>query len=221
MNPRDGPTPAAGTAPETIAELLGRFPPGDPPVGTAGAAVTIVLRPGSREVEVLLIERAENKDDPASGQVGLPGGHVEDSDSSLGRTAIRELREEVGLVETDLTDAPRYVGTRDAARFRLKVAIFAAELSSRGQAPVPADREEVAHVFWLPRSALAQMRQVPRDTPLGWIDVAATVHDGHVVWGFTRRVLRDFFGYPAQDELGGLPFAPHASPPPEPRGDVM
>jgi 8-oxo-dGTP pyrophosphatase MutT (NUDIX family) len=213
MSARGGLPPSTGTAPATIAELLDRFSPGAPPVGTAGAAVTIVLRPGQREVEVLLIERAEQTDDPASGQVGLPGGHVEESDSSLARTALRELREEVGLVETDLTGAPRYVETRDAARFHLKVAIFAAELSPRGQAPRPASREEVAHVFWLPRSALDQARQVPRDTPLGWIQVTATVVDGHILWGFTRRVLRDFFGYPAEDELGGLPFAPRSPPP--------
>lgn len=206
----DAPAPIAGSAPARLAELLGRFPIGGPPLGTAGAAVTIVLRDGLHEVEVLLIERAESETDPASGQVGLPGGHVDDSDATMEAAALRELREEVGLQETDLTGRPRYVETRLAARFRLKVAIFAGELASGGRPPTPASREEVAHVFWLPRSALTRTRPVPRDTPLGWIEVAATVHEGHVLWGFTRRVLRDFFGFPPEDELGGLPFAPHA-----------
>jgi 8-oxo-dGTP pyrophosphatase MutT (NUDIX family) len=214
MSGRGGAAPPTGTAPESIPALLGRFSAGSPPVGTAGAAVTIVLRQGRREVEVLLIERAENPTDPASGQVGLPGGHVDDSDSSMARTAMRELREEVGLSETDLSGPPRYVETRDARRFRLKVAIFAGELASRASTPTAASRAEVAHVFWLPRSALAHARQVPRDTPLGWVEVTATVYDGHVLWGFTRRVVRDFFGYPPEDELGGLAFAPHATPPP-------
>ncbi|HTW76318.1 MAG TPA: NUDIX domain-containing protein [Thermoplasmata archaeon] len=204
------PAPLAGSAPASIPDLLGRYPVGGPPTGTAGAAVTIVLRQGRAEVEALLIERAESESDPASGQVGLPGGHVDDEDTSLERTALRELHEEVGLGETDLEGRPRFVETRLAARFHLKVAIFVGELAPKAKAPIPASRTEVAHVFWLPRSALAHARQVPRDTPLGWIEVTATVHDGHILWGFTRRVLRDFFGFPPEDELGGLPFAPQA-----------
>ncbi len=206
----DAPPAAVGSAPDSLPELLARYSEGAPPVGTAGAAVTIVLRSGPREVEVLLIERAESDTDPASGQVGLPGGHVDDADSSLARTALRELREEVGLEPSDLTGPPRFVETKLAARFRLKVAIFVGELAPGRGSPSPASKEEVAHVFWMPRSALARAKQVPRDTPLGWIEVTATVHDGHILWGFTRRVLRDFFGFPPEDELGGLPFAPHA-----------
>jgi 8-oxo-dGTP pyrophosphatase MutT (NUDIX family) len=212
---REGPSAGPGSAPRTIAELLARYPEGAPPVGTAGAAVTLVLRDGATEIETLLIERAENPTDPASGQVGLPGGHVEERDSSMGATALRELEEEVGLRRADLTGAPRYVETRYAARFKLKVAVFAAELAPAAAPPAPASPEEVAHVFWLPRSALEVDRHVAQDTTFGRIEVPATVHDGHVVWGFTRRLLRDFFGYPDEDQLGGVPFAPHSRRSPE------
>lgn len=203
----DGPPARAGDAPRTIAEILDRFSEGSPPTGTAGAAVTIVLRDGAREVEALLIERAENPADPASGQVGLPGGHVEDSDSSMAATALRELQEEVGLRRSDLRGPPRYVETRLAVRFHLKVSVFAAELAPAAGTPGPVSPEEVAHVFWLPRSALEHERRVARDTPFGRIEVPAAVHEGHVVWGFTRRLLRDFFGYPTEDDLSGPPFA--------------
>lgn len=209
MNPDGSPGHSSG-APGTIAELLAQYPEGAPPVGTGGAAVTIVLREGAREVEALLIERAENAEDPASGQVGLPGGHVEDGDSSMGETALRELQEEVGLRRADLTSAPRYVETRLAARFHLKVSVFAAELSSTAARPSAASAAEVAHVFWLPRSALDHERLVARDTPVGRIEVPAVIHEGHILWGFTRRLLRDFFGYPTDDDLSGPPFAPHA-----------
>jgi 8-oxo-dGTP diphosphatase len=201
-----------GDAPLSIPELLARFPDGSPPVGTAGAAVTIVLREGLHETEVLLIERAVSPTDPASGQVGLPGGHVEESDSSMAATALRELREEVGLQRSDLQGAFRYVETRTAARFRLKVSTFAAELGPNASPPSAASPAEVAHIFWMPRSALSVERRVPRDTAMGWIEVPATLYEGHVIWGFTRRLLRDFFGFPDEEELGGLPFAPHAQP---------
>lgn len=204
----DRPGPSAGGAPDDIGSLLARFPVLAPPVPTAGAAVTIILRDGAQEVETLLIVRATNPEDPASGQVGLPGGHVDEEDDSLLATALRELEEEVGLEEADLAGEPRFVGTQFARAFDLHVGIFAAALGPAAEAPVPANLKEVAHVFWLPRSALGETRRVTRDTIFGPIEVNATVIDGHVLWGFTRRVLRDFFGYPREDELGGPALPP-------------
>lgn len=206
------PASRVGEAPPTIHELLGRFEALAPPVSTAGAAVTIVLREGAREVETLLIVRAENPQDPASGDVAFPGGHVSDSDGSLASTALRELDEEVGLKESDLAGPLRYVSTEMAPRFGLRVGVFAAALAPVAQPPSARSPEEVAHVFWLPRSALGASRTVARDTPRGTIEVHATVQDGHVLWGFTRRVLRQFFELPTEDERFGPAFA-HASPP--------
>jgi 8-oxo-dGTP diphosphatase len=208
-------TPAPGLAPVSIAELLGRFEIVAPPVASARAAVTIILRDGSREVETLLIERTERAQDPASGQVALPGGHVEERDGSLAVTALRELGEEVGLGETDLAGPLRYVETRHAQRFSMDVAVFAAPLAPRGIAPRPWSHEEVATVFWLPRSTLGRTVRVHRDTALGLLEVPATVFEGHVLWGFTRRVLRDFYGLPPEDPATGPVFAkpPSVDPP--------
>jgi 8-oxo-dGTP pyrophosphatase MutT (NUDIX family) len=198
--------PDVGSAPRSIGELLGRYESVAPPIGSAGAAVTIVLRDGARSVEVLLIERTESPADPASGQVALPGGHVDEGDGSLERTAVRELREEVGLRETDLTAPPVYVGTTYAERFRLHVAIFAGALAPRGSAPAVSSEGEVATVFWLPREALGATQRVHRTTSLGLLEVPASVVDGHVLWGFTRRVLREFFGLPVEDAASGPAF---------------
>ncbi len=192
-----------GDAPDDLESLLARFPVLSPPVPTAGAAVTLVLRRGEKEVETLLITRATNPDDPASGQVGLPGGHVDEEDDNLLATALRELEEEVGLTEADLAGTPRFVGTQLARAFHLHVGIFAVALGPVAHAPVPGNIKEVAHVFWLPRSALGVTRRVQRDTAFGPTEVNATVFDGQVSWGFTRRVLRDFFGYPREDDLMG------------------
>jgi 8-oxo-dGTP pyrophosphatase MutT (NUDIX family) len=198
-----------GSAPRMIEGLLGRFEDVTPPVGSAGAAVTIVLRDGARSVEALLIERTESPTDPASGQVALPGGHVDEADGSLARTALRELREEVGLGESDLSGPIRYVRTTYAQRFRLHVAIFAAAIGPRSVAPVPSSAGEVATVFWLPRDALGRTERIHRETAEGLLEVPASVVDGHVLWGFTRRVLRDFFGLPAEDDAAGPAFVAH------------
>lgn len=187
---------SGGAAPDATAEIgavLARLSPEPPPRGSAGAAVLAVLRNGAHDTEVLLIQRAVREDDRASGQIGLPGGHVEDRDASLTATAIRELEEEVGLAEADLKEPPRFLRLAPASVFSLTVAVFAAELGPAGRAPSAANLREVAHVFWLPVRALASYRRIATDTYQGRREVDAVVFDGHVLWGFTRRVLLDLF----------------------------
>ncbi len=174
--------------------------------------MTIVLRDGLHGVEALLIERTVTPTDPASGQVAFPGGRVDDGDGSLLATALRELEEEVGLTRADLAGAPRFVGATSASRFRLTVGVFAAALGPAAGTPAPRSPAEVAHVFWLPRTRLDRTEQVHRETVYGLTPVNATVFEGHVLWGFTRRVLRDFFGLPAEDILAGPLFAGHRAP---------
>lgn len=207
-------TPLASTAtsPVRATGWVARFPTLSPPVSTAGAAVTIVLRDGRTDVEVLVIERANNPRDPASGDVALPGGHVDERDGSLAETALRELGEEVGLSRTDLGGPLRFVGPTPARRFGLVVGVFAAELAERAPGPTIGSPTEVAHVFWLPRTALSQRTTITRDGgPNGPFSTFGSVHDGHLVWGFTRRVLREFFDLPQE---GGGP--PAGSPTEEP-----
>jgi 8-oxo-dGTP pyrophosphatase MutT (NUDIX family) len=202
-----GPQALVGRAPRSLEALLQRFEALTPPASRAGAAVTIVLREGDQEVEVLLIERTVDSEDPASGQVALPGGHVGEGDASLVATALRELEEEVGLTRTDLGGPPRYVGTLFAARFGIHVAVFAAPLAAAAGLPSARSAGEVAHVFWLPRSALGRTQRVHRDTPEGYREFNASIVDGHVLWGFTRRILRQFFELPTEDDLLGPSFA--------------
>lgn len=188
-------------------DLLARWEPLVPPVSAAGAAVTMVLRSGRRGPEVLLIERARNSDDPASGQVALPGGRVSDGDGSLAETALRELEEEVGLKRLDLVGPLRFVRVEAARRFGLRVGIFAGKLADSATGPTVRSPEEVAHVFWLPIAELEGTRSVHEETQRGLAEVPATIFDGHVVWGFTRRILRESFGHSADDPADGPTFA--------------
>lgn len=201
----------AGSAPATLDGLLTRFPAAEPPTSLAGAAVSIVLREGAGGVETLLIERAINPRDAASGQVAFPGGRVAATDGSLLATALRELDEEVGLSAGDLVGPTHFVGTEYAARFGLRIGVFATRLALDARPPSARSPQEVAEVFWLPRSALLTTERVGRETGIGAAEVNATLYDGHVLWGFTRRVLRTFFGLPADAEL--TRFLTDGSPP--------
>ncbi|KAK3255750.1 hypothetical protein CYMTET_35083, partial [Cymbomonas tetramitiformis] len=73
--------------------------------GSRRAAVAMILRPCRSsqgdgdipgEVELLLLKRASRTGDPWSGNVCLPGGHVEPKET-LVQAAIRETKEETGL----------------------------------------------------------------------------------------------------------------------------
>ncbi len=185
--------PGIGAGSLSAGELLGRFSADSPPASAAGAAVLIVLREEDEDVETLLLQRTLRPSDPASGQVSLPGGHVHATDRSLADTALREFEEEVGLRASDLAVPPRFVAIEDAPRFGMRVGVFASRLeASRSHAFAPSP-EEVARLFWLSRTRLGTVSQVPQPTPLGLRNVDAVVFDQHVLWGFTLRVLRRFF----------------------------
>ena len=189
--------PSAGGAQAVVK----RWPAEDLPRGRAGAAVTMVLRDGHREVEVLLIERTVRKNDLASGHVALPGGRAEPQDPTLSATAVRELTEEVGLGQNDVEMPLRLLGVERADLFGLDVAVFAVRLRSRPAHLVPSP-DEVAHIFWLPLPKLGQVESVERTTSLGPRQVAAVVDIGRVLWGFTLRILRTYLGSAAPPGSG-------------------
>ncbi|MGA7922892.1 MAG: CoA pyrophosphatase [Thermoplasmata archaeon] len=180
----------------SLPALLARLTQHEPTLGSAGAAVLLVLRDTPKGPEVLLIQRTERVEDRASGQVALPGGRVDPSDASLVETALRELREEVGLAREHLLETPRFVEIRNAPAFGMHVAVLASRLAPGAGPPYVADTKEVESVFWFPVSQLDQVASVTRSTQLGDVAVSAVRFQRHIVWGFTLRVLCRFLGYP-------------------------
>jgi 8-oxo-dGTP pyrophosphatase MutT (NUDIX family) len=93
------------SAPEWMNQLITRLPtlqPSDlsrhdvPEESTREAAVLVLFGPRNDFGEVVIIERASHlKAHP--GQPAFPGGRVEEGDSSLSQTALREAKEEIGL----------------------------------------------------------------------------------------------------------------------------
>jgi 8-oxo-dGTP pyrophosphatase MutT (NUDIX family) len=60
------------------------------------SAVMIFLS-NDKDLTITYIKRASHPQDPHSGQIGFPGGSMEDRDASLLDTAIRESHEELGI----------------------------------------------------------------------------------------------------------------------------
>ena len=59
------------------------------------AAVSVII---AEKKEIIMIKRAERKEDPWSGHIGFPGGRAEEADNlNPLNTAIRETNEEIGI----------------------------------------------------------------------------------------------------------------------------
>jgi 8-oxo-dGTP pyrophosphatase MutT (NUDIX family) len=188
-------TASGNLNPDPTARLLSRLatlPGKPPPLNQAEAAVLILLRNKNAGLEVLAEQRAERPGDPWSGQVGLPGGHKKPEDRSLEETVLREMHEEVGVLPSDLEGSPRAFDVRRARPSGLRVAVFVARVTHIPEDTSRVDPQEVATTFWLPLKSLDRTETRPRATIFGEINVDTVVFEGHVVWGFTLRVLLDF-----------------------------
>jgi len=185
--------------PDLLALPLDTEPEGGaPPLGADGfmhAAVSVVTRPGPGGAELLLIKRAVVERDPWSGHMAFPGGKHEPQDRHLLDTAVRETREETGLV---LPDAPPdWLGRLPGVSPRgakvlppLAVTPFLFRVGSEADARVASPEVELVH--WVPIADLADpAREGTYRLPIGGgvrsfrsIDVR-----GEQVWGLTWRVL--------------------------------
>ena len=154
------------------------------------AAVMVILREDPDGLEVLLGERKKREGDPWSGHVGLPGGRHHVEDGTLLSTALRETREEVGVDLTGRAEilghmAPRAPGNRPEMIVVPYVARFTTPVE-------PSPGPEMTSTFWVPLAQLPAARGTTRvQTILGELVVPSYIYDGHLIWGFTYRILEE------------------------------
>ena len=167
-------------------------PPRDPTV--AEAAVLLALRP-AETLELLVIQRAEKVGDPWSGHMALPGGRREPADRSLLETALRETREETGLVVPRTAVLGELEEVRPGTRRRFSITV------SPWVAVVPPDaaltlaRDEVETALWVPLPHLASEDAVDElliDLEGESRAFPALSYQEYIIWGLTHRILEDF-----------------------------
>ena len=163
----------------------------------AHAAVALVLAGAAADLSVCLIRRAEHELDRWSGHVALPGGRVDPADLNPREAAVRETREEVGL----MLDRSPFLGSlaarpinRDGRPSELSLASYVFYLGEALEQFQP--NEEVAEAFWVPLRHLLDPRNAGhRPTSRNGVSYAspAVLYQGHCIWGLTYRVLTEFF----------------------------
>lgn len=180
---------------ERIALALARRSPFSPPVESrTHAAVALILRESERGIDVLFIERAPHDDDPWSGDLGFPGGKVEEDDFDPRRTAQRETFEEVGL---DLTTATFLGQLDDIAGVHLPVQISCYVWGTTSETGLVLNHE-VSSAFWFPLSKLADPKRHGKFTVrfkgVPYLRPAIRILEPGktVLWGITYRLVMQF-----------------------------
>jgi 8-oxo-dGTP diphosphatase len=159
------------SAPEWMNQLITRLPnlqPSDlsrhavPEESTREAAVLVLFGPRDNFGEVVIIERASHlKAHP--GQPAFPGGRVEEGDSSLSQTALREAKEETGL-EVELIEQ-FYVYSdpnRDPRQHTLSV-VFLATAIGEPQAADDAKHLELFEPWRIPQNLCFDHDRILKD----------------------------------------------------------
>jgi 8-oxo-dGTP pyrophosphatase MutT (NUDIX family) len=153
------------------------------------AAVAAVVRDGGDGVEILLIHRAEDPQDPWSGHMAFPGGRVDDRDAGALAAAIRETREEVALdLEATGILLGRLSDVAAVGRGRPLSLVIEPFVFSVDHDPTLEPNHEVAEIVWVPLDFLLDRRN--RST-VPWCHGDLTINlpcyrfEDHVIWGLT------------------------------------
>lgn len=154
---------------------------------TAAVAMAILRTPARG---VIFIERASHlRDHP--GQIALPGGSVDPEDGGdLKRTALRELREEVGVAPERVAIVGQLPVARQTRANNFDVTPFVATVAP---GPLTIDGTETAAVFTIPLDVIVE--QLTHGThAVGDLSVETYIldYDNRRVWGLTGHILRSF-----------------------------
>jgi 8-oxo-dGTP pyrophosphatase MutT (NUDIX family) len=145
------------------------------------SAVLIPLFYSQGQYHVLFTERSEEVDFH-KGQVCFPGGTREPSDSSLLQTALRETEEEIGLKATDV----KILGEFDDNLTLTSDYIISPFVALMPYPyPLKVDGREIKEIFSVPLSFLMDEANFERGS-------GAYKYEGHVIWGATAKILRQF-----------------------------
>jgi 8-oxo-dGTP pyrophosphatase MutT (NUDIX family) len=153
------------------------------------AAVAVVFSPDPDAI--LFIRRAERADDPWSGHISFPGGRSDEGDGDLLVTAIRETKEEVGVLlrPDQLVGALDDVAPRRTQLPPIMVRPYVFALDKR---PALSLNEEAAEAVWAPVHDLLR----PEAYHLTTIQASESERSypayrlgRRVVWGMTERIV--------------------------------
>lgn len=138
------------------------------------------------------------------GQISFPGGAVDASDATPVDAALRETHEEIGLDPASVT----VIGELDTFPTFVSGYIVTPYVGWLAERPLlDLNPAEVASVLEVPLAELSEtIRSEPGFTHEGrTYPTEAWVWEGHVIWGVTARIIRQFLEVLGDAELAERP----------------
>lgn len=136
--------------------------------------------------ELLFIQKADVAGYPWRNQMAFPGGHVDDSDDSPLETALRELKEELGI-HPENVEVIGSLGHFQTINHK-DIQAFTGIWNQRGS--IQPDPAEIRQVFQIPVSHLAAVHlkkgYLGQTPPI--MDLTYPFKDV-VIWGVTAKIL--------------------------------
>ena len=152
------------------------------------AAVFILLREAKKEVTVILTRRAKNLSSHP-GQISFPGGVVEAKDATILSTALREVREEIGLSNNMIETIGALRPHETVSKFLIHpfVGIIDSSAKFKINHCEVAEIFEVPLVFLLNRSNMAKHKIQKEKYQVGYY---AIPYGPYYIWGATARIIK-------------------------------
>lgn len=165
-------------------------PPGDVRWRKAAVLVPLLLREG--EWNLLYIRRTHTVE-THRGQVAFPGGAMDESDSTLEETALRETHEEIGLPADSVKILGRLPDFYTISDFLVTpvVGVIPWPFSMRLSA-AEVDRAFTIPMRWMADRSHFEERPIVRFSGVMDKVVYYQEYDGEVVWGATGMITRNF-----------------------------
>jgi len=162
------------------------------PEGRPEAAVLLLMYELHGEPHVLFTLRTDLVE-THKGQISFPGGAADPEDDDLRLTALRETCEEVGVRPEDV----EVVGQLDDSPSISGFIVTPYVGFIRGPAPYPfrPSHDEVAELIEAPLSHLMDRANITEEVrQMDGRDVVmySYLFRGHVIWGLTARILKQF-----------------------------
>lgn len=166
------------------------------------AAVLIPLCEKKGELHIVLTKRTDLVQNHR-GEISFPGGRMESSDYDLTVTALRESKEEIGLLPDDVEIIGRMDDIVTVSNYH--VTPFVGEIDT---AVCPygwcLQEREVAEILEVPIMHLldrTNLIEVPRNRNGALVMMEGFQFGDHLIWGATARILRNFLDVAVEGAL--------------------
>ena len=156
----------------------------------APAAVLLTLYNVDDDFQVVLQKRSQQVEHH-KGEISFPGGMADPEDESLLQTALREAHEEMGIAPGDVDVLGRLDDTPTITGFMISTYVGVVQYPY----PFVPSSREVAEVLTVPLSHLRTPGASRVETHLegdSFRTMPVFVHNGHVIFGATARILDQF-----------------------------